>query len=375
MNEKRYRVISSVTNDLVADQRVYKTANSLRKSGYDVLLVGRRLRKSFPAPSGFKTKRFRLLFRKKALFYAEYNIRLFFFLLFTKADLFLSNDLDTLPANYLASKLKRNPVVYDSHEYFTEVPELVHRKRVQRLWERMEARILPKLKYSYTVCASIADRYHEKYGIAMKTVRNIPEQNPLHEDYLPDCLAQITSEKIIIYQGAVNIGRGLEQAIQAMEYVKDAVLVIVGDGDIKHELEELAARLNLNDKVIFAGKVPFNRLSAYTKRADVGLCIEENIGLNYYYALPNKLFDYIRAEVPILASRLPEIEKIVNTYDIGCFIELHEPMHMAEQLNDMLYSENLRNHWKTGLKKASGELSWENEEKVLLSVFNETGLR
>ena len=371
MLEQKSKIIISVTNDLVADNRVHKVAISLMKFGFDVLLVGRKFKKSFPVIREYKIKRFRLMFRKSVFFYAEYNLRLFLFLLFSKADVFLSNDLDTLSANYYASKFRNKKLVYDSHEYFTEVPELVDRPKVKEIWEKVEKRILPKIKYSYTVCQSIADIYNQKYGINMQVVRNIPICNIEYEVSFPTLFEEIMNKKIILYQGAVNIGRGIEQVIRAMQFLENAVFVIIGDGDIKVETERLVEKLKLKDKVLFAGKIPFNELYSYTKNADIGISIEENVGLNYYYALPNKLFDYIRANVPVLVSKLPEIERIVNKYEIGEFIDNHNVEHIAEKINMMLKSPEKISFWKEKLKKASADLCWENEEQVLKSIFTE----
>ena len=112
------RIIVSVTNDLVTDQRVSKTCSTLSEMGYDILLIGRRLKNSLPIQRNYTTKRIQLLFNKGYLFYAEYNIRLFLFLLFSKKDILFSNDLDTLPANYIIGKLQQRNLIFDSHELF-----------------------------------------------------------------------------------------------------------------------------------------------------------------------------------------------------------------------------------------------------------------
>ena len=148
--------IVSVINDLVTDQRVNKSCLALQKAGYVVLLVGRKQRKSPPMDErSYATHRMKLLFEKGPLFYAEYNIRLFFFLLFHRANLLLSNDLDTVLPNYFISRLKGSKMVFDSHEYFTETPELVNRPKVQRVWKRIEGFVVPKLDEMITVCDSI----------------------------------------------------------------------------------------------------------------------------------------------------------------------------------------------------------------------------
>lgn len=357
------RIIVSVTNDLVSDNRVHKVCITLLQMGYDVLLVGRKLPGSAAINRAYSTKRMRLIFKKGPCFYAEYNFRLLLLLLVTKSDILLSNDLDSLSANFLASRLKRVPLVYDSHEYFTQVPELINRPRVQKIWEWLEARMLPKIKYAYTVCDSIANVYNEKYGTAFKVVRNLPQAKEIP-------VLKKESEKILIlYQGAVNVARGLEQAIHAMHYIENAELVIAGDGDIKTELEELVKTEKLENKVHFTGRLPLEKLSELTSQADLGLSIEEDFGLNYRFALPNKLFDYIQAQVPVLVTNLPEMAAVVQKYNVGEITNSLEPAVLSEKIKEALGNSEKRTLWKVNLKQASKELVWENEEKVIRELI------
>jgi glycosyltransferase involved in cell wall biosynthesis len=364
--QAKKRIIVSVTNDLVADNRVHKVCTSLVKIGFDVLLIGRKLPKSMPVSDrSYSTKRFRLLFKKGPLFYACFNFRLFLFLLFAKFDVALSNDLDTLTANFLASKFRSKPLVYDSHEYFTEVPELVNRPRVRKIWEWLEKRMLPKLKNAYTVCDSIASAYREKYGTPFRVVRNVPFAKPS----ISDSAKTETKDKVVLYQGAVNVHRGLEQAILAMKYLDGARLVIAGDGDITPQLKNLVQHEKLEDKVDFLGRLPIDQLAKITTTADLGLSIEEDVGLNYRFALPNKLFDYIQAGVPVLITNLPEMAAIVKEYEIGEITDSLEPEYLAEKIKTALIDESKRTAWKRNLEKAADELTWEKEEKKLEEIF------
>lgn len=362
---KQKRIIVSVTSDLVSDNRVHKVCTTLVNMGFDVLLAGRQLPQSLPmAPRAYPTRRFRLPFTKGPLFYAGYNFRLFCFLLFSRADIFLSNDLDTLPANFLASKLKKKMLVYDSHEYFTETPELIHRPRVQRFWERLERWMLPEIKHAYTVCTSIADIYTKKYGVPFRVVRNVPFAATLHES------EKENGQKIILYQGAINVGRGLEQVILAMHFIENARLVIAGGGDIKTDLEKLVLKENLSARVTFTGRLSLEELAQLTPQADLGLSIEEDLGLNYRFALPNKLFDYIQAQVPVLVTNLPEMAAIVTRYQIGEITPSLEPKILADKIIYALTDKKQRSVWQKNLEKAARELTWENEEKVLQEIFN-----
>ena len=152
------KVIISVTNDLSTDQRVDKISNSLHNAGFSVLLVGRKLSNSSElANRKYATYRFNTFFQTTFLFYLEYNIRLFFFLLLCESDILLSNDLDTLLPNYMVSLLRNKKIFYDSHECFTETPELYNRFFVKKIWLIIERLILPNLKNTYTVSDSIAN--------------------------------------------------------------------------------------------------------------------------------------------------------------------------------------------------------------------------
>ncbi|MGQ7869469.1 glycosyltransferase [Sunxiuqinia sp. sy24] len=365
------KVILSVTNDLVTDSRVHKVALSLKKMNFKVVLVGRKLPGSSKLKRRpYKTRRLKLFFRKGPLFYAEYNIRLFWFLRLRKADVFLANDLDTLPANFLVSKLKGKPLVYDSHELFTEVPELLNRPTKKALWRSIERLILPKIAKAYTVSESIANLYRKKYGTPFRVIRNLPHREKLlmvpPEKYLPS-----DERKLILYQGALNIGRGLEYAIKAMQYVDGARLLIAGNGDITLPLKKLVADLALADRVSFMAKIPLEELKYVTAQADLGLSIEEDLGLNYRYALPNKLFDYIQQQVPVLVSNLPEMKSIVEQYQIGMILEKHDPKIMGKQLQEALFNRDLREQWIENLPLAAQDLCWEHEEKILEDIFRD----
>ena len=331
--------------------------------GFDVLLVGRFLPGSPTIKRNYLTKRFSLFFNKGPCFYAEYNFRLLLFLLFSKTDVLLANDLDTLTANFLAAKLKNKPLVYDSHEYFTEVPELINRPKVKKIWSWLERQMVPKVNAAYTVCDSIARIYSEKYLIDFKVLRNLPRARKVSSSNT------VTNEKTILYQGAVNVGRGLEQAILAMQFIEHAKLIIAGDGDIKADLERLVKKNKLQNKVEFKGRLSLEKLGALTQQADLGLSIEEDLGLNYRFALPNKLFDYIQAQVPVLISNLPEMRNIVKKYQIGEITNTLEPVELANKIEDSLKSISKREMWHKNLKIAATELTWENEEKIIQDIY------
>ena len=355
------RIVISVTNDLTTDQRVAKTCEVLLEIGYDVLLVGRRLKKSLPIERDYRTVRFRLLFNKGLLFYAEFNIRLFIFLLFTKKNLLYSNDLDTLLPNYLIGRIQQKTLVFDSHELFSEIPELVTKPRVKNFWLYLEKTIIPTLKNVITVSGSIKKHYLNLYGVSATVVRNIPKLEKINPQKF-----EINTEgkNVIIYQGAVNIGRGIELMIEAMPLLDEYLFIVIGDGDILKELIEKVMRLNLNNKVKFLGKITPDKLKKLTLNGTIGISLEEDLGLNYRFALPNKIFDYLHANIPILTADLPEMRALIEKYSVGEILHERTPEVLAKTIMSMT-----KKSYTKELTLAKEKLNWTKEKKKLTSIF------
>ncbi len=365
------KAIVSVINDLVTDQRVHKTCTTLHEMGFDVLLVGREKRDSPPlAPRAYRTHRMKLMFEKGVLFYATFQWRLFWFLLFRKADVYVANDLDTLWPNRILARWRNKMIVYDAHEIFTEVPELTNRPTKQKLWKRLERHLVPGLKNMFTVNASIAAWYKERYNVNPYVLRNMPR---LHVS--PVCmktreaLGLPTDRKIVLLQGAgINVDRGAEEAVAAMEFLPEAILLIIGSGDVIATLKRNVAEKKLEDRVRFIARLPLEELRIYTRLADVGLTLDKDTNINYRFSLPNKIFDYIHAGVPVLASDLIEVKRIVETYAIGAIAPSHDPKTIAQTLRAM-FDESKQQHWRAQAEKVKHELCWEAEEVNLKQVF------
>ncbi|MEG2666757.1 MAG: glycosyltransferase, partial [Bacteroidales bacterium] len=262
---------------------------------------------------------------------------------------------------------------YDSHEYFTEVPELQSNLFAKKVWERLEKYIFPKLNFAITVCDSIAKIYTEKYHIPVFTIRNVPLLGDLHSSAKSseNCQNKPISlnSPYILYQGAVNVDRGLEEIIDAMEFITSTSLVIAGKGDILEDLKKRVADKKLEKKVIFLGAIsPFD-LQAYTLHATIGLSIEKDSNLNYKYCLPNKLFDYIRCGIPVLVSPLVEIKKIVDRFSVGEYIQDHDPQKIAQQIINMISQKEKMETYRKNTFLAKKELCWDQEEKKLLNII------
>lgn len=368
------KVYVSVINDLSTDQRVHKICASLHDDGCEVKLVGRKLSSSLPIKREYKTKRMRLLFTKGALFYAAFNMRLFFYLLFKRMDVLYANDLDTLLANYLISKLKGKPIIYDSHECFTEVPELEGRKFAKGMWLKIERWIFPKLKHVYTVNDSIADFYEKRYGIRPNVMRNIPHMTKVSPGISREQLGLPKDKQILILQGSgINVDRGGEELLEAMALLNNYVLLIIGSGDVIQVLKDRATKDDLSGKVIFKDRMPYDEMMQFTHCSDLGVTLDKPTNLNYKFSLPNKIFDYISAGIPILSSDLPELRKVIDTYEVGVICPTHHIQDIASCIQNFLKDKEKLDICRSNTAKARTELSWNNEVAHLKAVMKDIG--
>ncbi len=368
-------IIIAVTNDLVNDQRVLRVISSVKKSGYRIIFIGRCLRNS-PAVNSkdFLPVRFRLFFNKGFLFYAEFNIRLFLFLLFYRANFYIANDLDTLPAMYMASKLKGVTLIYDSHEFFTGLHEIQERKCVKKVWEGLEKFIFPKLKYTITVNDSIAGLFYANYGKRPLVIRNFAHyRKPGHTT--SDLPFKTNGKKFFIIQGTgINFGRGVEEATLAMKFIDDALLVIVGKGLALPGIKKLIQNESLQNKIILIETLPYDQLIQITAGARAGISLDKPLSLNYLYSLPNKISDYVQAGIPQIVSNIPEVAKLVNQYGIGMVCPNAEPEEIARCYNLMLNDDELYRNYKHNIESAAKELCWEREENKLIELYAKAGI-
>lgn len=362
---KRKQIVITVSNNLVTDNRVTKLSGLLEALGWSVLILGR-MWPGGDIPEGRPgvVKRFRLIFNKGPLFYALLNLRLFFYLLGVSADRIIAVDLDTLPAACLAGKLRGIPIVFDSHEYFPELPEIQSKPFVKWVWLKLEAIFVPMAELGITVSKGIVEIYRQKYDLKFLLIRNVPEKPGAVYGIRP-----VSDQPVIYYQGALNLGRGLKESILALSFLPEYQLVIAGSGDEEKRLHELVKSLGLEDRVRFTGQLPFEMLSAEALKAHVGLCLLENRGLNYFHSLPNRLFDYPALGLPIIATGFPDISEIVNTYETGLLVDVMDPVQIAKMIRIACEDSARREQWEQTLKAAVEDLNWEKECLSLENYF------
>jgi glycosyltransferase involved in cell wall biosynthesis len=357
------KIIFTVTNDLNHDQRMIRICTALALEKYDVHLIGRLLPHSKPIVNQLFTQhRLKIWFQKGKFFYAEYNIRLFFFLLKNQFDRVCGIDLDTILPCYLVSKLKQKVCIYDAHEYFTEVPELIGRPTTKRIWEKIADFVLPKIKYCYTVGSCLATLFEERYGVPFEVIQNVPFRQSIKNQ-------NIKNNRIILYQGALNEGRGLEIAIEAMQHIEGAVLWLAGEGDLSQSLRQQVENQGLTHKVIFLGFIAPKDLPQCTAEATIGLNLLDATSLSYYYSLANKFFDYMQYGVPQINMRFPEYEKIGLQYEVSALIDDLSVNALVQALKKILNDDNYYNHLKINSLEAANVFNWEKESQKLLHFY------
>jgi glycosyltransferase involved in cell wall biosynthesis len=338
-----------------------RICTSLAENGYAVVLVGRKLSSSIPLiEKKYKQKRMSCWFNKGKLFYFEYNLRLSCYLLSRKMDAVCAIDLDTIIPCHFVSKFKRIPRMYDAHELFTELKEVITRPWIKKIWTRVEKKLVPKFKLGYTVSESIAEEFHRRYDVDYKTIRNLPVLREF--DVIP------TAEKFILYQGAVNEARGFEFLIPAMNGV-NCKLVICGDGNFMPQVKKLIAAHKLGNKIELKGMLPPAEVWKISQQATVGIALAEKEGLNQWLALPNKFFDYVHAGLPQVTMDYPEYSKINKQFEVAVLINDLEPKQIADAINNLLTNEVLYSKLKSNCLVARQELNWQQEEKKLLSFY------
>ncbi len=357
------RLVFTVTNNLGYDQRMIRICTSLSQAGYAVTLVGTRFRNSGMLPEQvFKQKRLFIPFRKGFAFYAWYNIRLFFSLLLTRADLLCCIDLDTMLPVYFAAKLRGKKMVYDAHEYFSQQKEVITRPRIYAIWHWIEKRYLPRFRHGYTVGQSIADVFEQLYGVKYAVIRNVTLLTPL--------IKTDKKERIILYQGAVNEARGFEQLIPAMKQI-DAVLVVYGDGNFFEQAKALVTAHGLASKVLLKGAVLPAGLSVHTAGAYLGINLVEYKGLNQYYSLANKFFDYMHAGIPQVTMNFPEYKRLNDVHQVAILIDSITEEAIIEAVNRLLDDENTYRKLSANCLTGRAILNWQEEEKKLLAFYQQ----
>jgi glycosyltransferase involved in cell wall biosynthesis len=357
------KIYFTVTNDLSFDQRMARICNSLANAGYSVCLIGRRKHGSIALEQKkYDQKRLRCLVNSGPLFYAEYNLRLFLYLLFKKMDALCAIDLDTILPVLLISRFKKVSRIYDAHELFCEMKEVVTRPATYLRWKRIEKFAVPKFMYAYTVSEPIAEEFFRMYGVRFELIRNVP--------LLEDAPAAEKNESYVLYQGAVNEGRSFETLIPAMKAV-EVRLIVCGDGNFMEQARALTRVNSLEEKIIFKGMLSPAELKNYTRGATIGITLFENNGLSNYYSLANRFFDYIQAGIPQVCVDYPAYQQINGQFKVAILISDLSPESVAAALNKLIKDPDQYRALQSACLDARKIYNWQEEEKKLLAFYRQ----
>ncbi len=355
------KLIFTVTNDLNYDQRMSRICTTLANAGYGVLLIGRKERNSRPLmQKPYDQKRLHCFFKKGKAFYFEYNIRLFVYLLIKKCNVICAIDLDTILPCYFICRIRNKIKVYDAHELFSEMKEVVTRPRIYRFWKKIEKFTVPNFKIGYTVSSYIQNYFKKNYGVNYEVVRNMP---CLEELKLP-----VEHEPYILYQGAVNQGRCFENLIPAFQWIK-VPLWIYGDGNFYEEAMELVKKYHLENKILFKGKLLPHELKKITYGALLGITLFEKDSLSNYYSLANRFFDYIHAGVPQVCVNYPAYQQINQQFEVALLLDDLTPKSIASQINALIDDASKMDNLRRNCNKAREAFNWQKEEKILLEFY------
>lgn len=354
------------------DSRITNLSNSLREDGCKVSVLGFDW---FISSEDYIDEETRIFSIKKNkfsfLFYLQFAFILINELVRSDADVYFAEDLYTLPFVTTIAKIKRAKVYYNSREIYAHLGGLSNRPTLQKIVKSIEQYFIRKVDRVLTTGPLDSQFIEKLYNINdTMVVRNIPLHKTAVAKIDLRTKYNINHDKLIlIYQGVILPGRGLKQTINAVAKLPKTVLIILGDGEQKNNFIELCKKLNISDRIFFLGTVDQKELINYTTAGDVGLSLIENISISYYHALPNKLFEYIMAGLPVLCSDLPQMKAIIEKYNVGESINIENEENIFTTLNKWCENPNILNTYKTNCIEATKELNWQEEYKRIRDIL------
>ena len=284
-----------------------------------------------------------------------------------QADIYHSNDLNTLAQGVICSVLHDSKLVYDSHEVQTD--RTGYNPTTIKFVEKSLVRFADETIVENETRAA---KHEELYGYRPKSLHNysaLYDINNVRDIDLHSMLGIDYADKILLYQGGVQYGRGLDVLIEAVKYIDNGVLVIIGDGKLKEELVQKVEFENLTEKVKFLPKVPLEELPSYTKQAYLAYQVLQNTSFNHYSASSNKLFEYIMANIPVISCDFPEIKTVVEKENIGITVDADNPESIASATQKLIDNPRLRDQLSRNCDKAKLKYNWGNEKSKLLDIY------
>lgn len=310
-------------------------------------------------------RRFVLLARRSIT-----HLRLVRLMMSSKPDVVHAHDVNTLLTAWIVAKLRRAPLVYDAHEISTDREGYAS---FRNLVARVENFIMPRAALTMTTTDMRAKFFARAYGIERPLVlQNRPRFSEVEaSNRIRQELALKNDLPIVLYQGGIQQGRGLRRIVDAANLVTDANFVFIGGGRLEQTLKDKVAELSLEEKVHFIPLVPLAELPSYTRSADIGVQAIENTCLNHFSTDSNKLFEYLIAGLPIVATNMPEIRKIVEQYEFGHVVPESDTSALASAIQSLVDNPEEREMYAMNAKKTAKILNWEAQEKLFVDAYKD----
>ena len=371
-----------VLNNFINDARVYKEASTLAAAGHTVMVIAlwHPGLASDEFMAGFRVIRLHLRSRswRNRLFspsikYLEYAWRVWSLARHEHSQVYHANDANTLPAAWLAAKQNRAKLVYDAHEL--ETGRSFSSTKItgiyRKLWALPERIFIHRVNDIITVSQSIAEELVRIYHVKMpEVILNCPEKNSIPpSNRLRNELHIKESQKVSLYQGRITPGRGIETFSEAIQSIGNVVGVVLGDGPLLSAFRQ-NCQLGKWKGVYFPGQVALDDLPFYTASADIGIVLTQDTCLNHHYSLPNKLFEYLHAGLPVVGSKIPEVERIIREYQVGELVDPEDPNSIADGIQMILADPIRYQNMKANALKAAEIFNWQNESKKLLRLYD-----
>lgn len=385
------RVCMHVLESARADVRVIRAATALVQTNYAVSVVdienernqhreedidGVCVKHIIVSRSFLSTRFDRWVLMRSAQLFIRCVVRL----IRTPADIYHAHDVSALPTCYIAACLRRKPLIFEAHELPLYERPLSELGRVRRWLHKLLAvlldHIVPRCAGVITVSPPIVEAIRKRYHVPEVTlIRNVPVYQAVQRsDRLRQYLGLNPEVRIALYQGNLQANRGLDKLVYAAAFLeRDIVIVMMGEniGNTVSQLEALVAGEGLADRVKILPPVPYAELLDWTASADIGLNVASpDYSLNVRYFLPNKLFEYLMAGLPVLTSSLEVIVDVINTYDVGQVLSSLAPADIGGAINRMLADPvGLARQRSNALEAARNEFYWEKESLRLIHLY------
>jgi glycosyltransferase involved in cell wall biosynthesis len=372
--QKNHAVVLEI-GDVITDGRCRNICESFHRWGGRVTFVGPSDVDEQVVLNGIAIERVRVEsgFGSKVL-YAHFGLRSVWKGINLKPTVVIAEDLFSLPAALVIKWFTRARVLYDAKEFYFALASLRDRPMTQRFWALVERLCIRFADRVITSGEQDSDVMTERYCIDRPAaIHNYPPRRSTPGDvaFLRRKYSIPERYRIFLYQGWLLHGRGLFHLIDLTAAIDTVLLVIVGGGALRDDLERYAARVGVADRVLFTGPVPYEKLPDYTAGADVGCALIEDYGMSYRYARPNKLFEYIQAGVPVLVSDLPAMREVLERRPVGSVVDLSDPDALVAEGRRLIEDTEFYNECVGQCSVAASEYHWGIEETKLRRVFEQ----